>query len=78
MLDVYPNPATDYINVLLDTQADAKIRIFDMSGRMVYHQQLNTSGFNQLTIGINHLQNGIHTVIIETENTISRSKFIKQ
>ena len=78
MLDVYPNPATDHINVLFDTQADAQIRIFDMSGRMVYNQRLNTSGFNQHTISINHLQNGIYTIIIETGNTVSRSKFIKQ
>jgi hypothetical protein len=78
MLDVYPNPATDHINVLFDIQADAKISIFDMSGRMVYNQQLNTNGFNQHTISINQLQNGIHTIIIETEHIVSRCKFIKQ
>ncbi len=36
MLEVYPNPASEYLNVVFDHMGETAIQIMDMTGRTVY------------------------------------------
>ena len=67
-LQLYPNPATNYITITANENATAKI--YDAAGRMVKSQQVQ-KGIN--TIYINTLEKGVY--ICEVNN--SKAQFIK-
>lgn len=41
--NMYPNPATNHVNIQLTTESSMTVVITDLSGRVVYHQQFNES-----------------------------------
>ena len=68
---LYPNPATDHVNIQLNT--DAAISIFDLSGKTVYGGQL-IEGNN--TITTDNFVKGIYLVYITTENQRTTLKLV--
>lgn len=77
MLEVFPNPATNQINVIYDIKENVQISIIDLSGNLVYQNQTNSYGFNKQVIDISNLQPGIYTIIVKSKDAISPRKFIK-
>jgi hypothetical protein len=61
---IYPNPATNYINVEFYSKEEAttNLLIMDLSGRLT--QKVNpiktVKGINQATISVSNLPNGIY------------------
>ncbi len=52
-LKVYPNPASEYIIVELQSNEikDGTIQLYDMNGRIVYHEKFNlTEGTNRIDL----------------------------
>lgn len=78
MLEVFPNPATDQINVVYDIKSNVNIQIVDLSGKTVYQTQTKSYGFDKQIIDISQLQTGIYTIVIKSDNSISQRKFIKR
>src|SRR5690606_39085476 len=74
-LKVYPNPASDVINV--DYKEDiSSITIYDMNGRQVAHKKLNNSSN---VISVQQLASGTYIMKVETVNKqTSLVKFIKK
>ncbi len=70
-INIYPNPATDYITVSAsDFCAISNVVIYDSQGRKVlssYDTQINVSGFN----------NGVYFVEIQTNKCVVRYKLLK-
>lgn len=56
-INVYPNPASDNINIVLDQEETVNAVIYDMSGRKVRDIQLH-SGIN--SVDISNLSNGVY------------------
>lgn len=56
-INVYPNPASDNINIVLDQEETVNAVIYDMSGRKVHDIQLH-SGIN--SVDISNLSNGVY------------------
>lgn len=77
MLNVFPNPAVNQINVVYDTDKNIQISIVDLSGKMLYQGEVNSPGFDKQEIDISNLQTGIYSIIIKSGNNISSHKFIK-
>lgn len=77
MLEVFPNPAKNQINVVFDIKDNVQISIVDLSGKIVYQKQTNSYGFNKQVIDIGNLQPGVYTIVVKSDNTISPRKFIK-
>jgi hypothetical protein len=78
---VYPNPASQSINVLLgvETNAEVKISIIGMNGQLIDSRNVNTvAGINQEAFNIAALNSGIYFVKIEGEGFLSTQKFVKQ
>lgn len=76
-LDIYPNPATDIINIDgIDLQF-ATVTIFDVTGRVV-----STSTFDNLSassINVSNLPTGSYQLVIsDNSQIITNTKFIKQ
>ena len=76
---IYPNPATDIINV--ETGSSVKhldhIRIYDSGGKLVMNKQLNELSKEQ--INITSLNAGIYFVeLVTKEKEVLDSRFIKK
>lgn len=74
---VYPNPATDMVNVAFNTTQTEKtsIRIFDMVGRTVHTEDFTAeSGLNKVNINLHDVVKGIYFV----ELTNSNNKIVKK
>ena len=77
IFEVYPNPATDNINIVYDTKEAFQIKIIDMLGRTVYTNNINKIGFTNQQIDISNFEKGIYTIIIQTETIRNIQKFFK-
>lgn len=76
LINVYPNPATDQVNISYYGNADAvnSIRIFDAAGRMMKEiQSTNSGGYYPLTVDISNLTGGYYLL----EITTGSNRFVK-
>jgi hypothetical protein len=79
ILNVYPNPATDNINITFaGTTANIQLSIYDISGKEVFGQQIKNQGLNQEKIAVSSLKKGIYFITLTTENSKSTQKIIIQ
>ena len=60
IVEVFPNPAKDRINIRFAETSEAFVRLYDMTGRLVYSNASNTQTFVISTQG---LSQGIHTLV---------------
>ncbi len=74
---LYPNPATNQITLALSKSitGDGSIRIFDLSGRLVYSNYYSGL-FNRFTINISNLAPGIYYTKLQTSLEDFTDKFI--
>jgi hypothetical protein len=77
-VNVYPNPATSFLNV--DLTADAqniKVNVVDMSGKILYNDMINHDGGNQIyKVPVSNLASGIYYLQLNTPTGKSIQKFI--
>lgn len=72
-LSVYPNPATDVLNISLSNGTTIEtVNIYNVSGKLVNNIKLNG---NQ--IDISQLNNGVYMVEVLTPNGTFKTKFVK-
>ena len=72
-LSVYPNPATDVLNISLSNGTSIEtVNIYNVSGKLVNSIKLNG---NQ--IDISQLNNGVYMVEVLTANGTFKTKFVK-
>ncbi|HKL39809.1 MAG TPA: T9SS type A sorting domain-containing protein, partial [Cryomorphaceae bacterium] len=78
LINVYPNPTSDFIQIDLngtDARID-QISIFDVTGKMVL-QENNTAG-QFIQIEVSNLPQGQYTALLQSGMITYVSKFIKQ
>ena len=59
---VYPNPASDYINITSEISGEAEVNIFDMTGRCVKNTRIND--MSNATINISDVEEGVYFINI--------------
>ena len=59
-VEVFPNPAKDRINIRFAEACEASIRLYDMTGRLVYSHVSNTQA---VVIPTRGLSQGIYTLV---------------
>jgi len=74
-VNIYPNPATDYISFQSD-EVVKSVRIVSLTGQTVISVKPETSG--TLTIPVANISSGTYIIQIETNTNIRTSKFIKK
>ena len=57
---VFPNPVKDCINIRFEKEGEASVRLYDMTGRLVYYDASSTQSFLITTRG---LSQGIYTLV---------------
>lgn len=74
---LYPNPATDKLNVSSSLQGAATITIFDAVGRVVSQKNVNLSDATY-TGDISSLESGVYVIQIQAGDKMATQRFIKQ
>ncbi len=72
-LEIFPNPASDYVQIRLLDDLNGDLRIFDAAGRLVYTDVLSQTA--QTRIEISHLTNGLYIVELRQNNEVVRGRF---
>jgi len=78
-VEVYPNPVKDKVNVIIHSKGDnvASFRIMDVSGKeLISLTKPVVTGFNNFTLDVNKLQNGIYYINITSDTKTSLNKVI--
>ena len=78
---VYPNPASDVVNIFLPDDENARnICIYDYSGRVVFSMEISiiNPGKNSVLVNLEKLPSGIFTLaVINLDGTVRSSLIIK-
>lgn len=74
---IYPNPATESLSILLNEKESANIEVFDEAGRRIHSQKSNTE-VSKIEMNVSDFSSGIYTVRVTQANRTSAQIFIKQ
>ena len=69
-LSVYPNPATDQLNI--EIEGEFEYQVFDLNGKLVLN------GRNDNSIDVSSISNGQYLLKAKTKNEVFKSTFIKE
>ncbi|OUR93315.1 hypothetical protein A9Q87_05030 [Flavobacteriales bacterium 34_180_T64] len=73
---ISPNPATSKLNVFLPNASEnAIITVFDVLGKRVYNNELNTLSS---TIDVSNWNSGVYLVRVSTDTATHTKRFLKQ
>lgn len=72
-LQIYPNPATEKIQVE-STTSEGNLLIFDTFGQQILQKAINNSSN---TLDVSQLQKGVYWLVVETKEGKQSQKFIK-
>ena len=78
-MKLYPNPATDNVNILIASKenANAQLNIFHLMGQLVYSENVAVAeGNNLVRVSTSNLQAGVYMVNIKTNAGTSTQKLI--
>ncbi len=73
-LKIYPNPATNYINI--ESNENAVVSILNINGQLI-KQYLFEKGLSEGRIDISGFMPGLYIVTLQTKNTVFSAKMIK-
>lgn len=66
VLDVFPNPTTDFVNVYMNRNAEYNVTIYNLQGQQVMQTVVNGT---QAQLDVKHLNNGIYTIqLVDTKS----------
>ena len=78
-MKVYPNPASESVNVSFSSEenANAVISVMNLMGQTVYTENVNIhEGYNMVTLSTNNFRSGVYMVNIKTDKGTSTQKLI--
>ena len=73
MINIFPNPATDFVNI--EAEDLLRVTIFDLTGKTVRNVSAEQG---RTTIGINDLKSGCYLILVETNRDVVKKAFVKQ
>jgi hypothetical protein len=75
-LNVYPNPTSGQFDLSLSNidKVNGDINVYDMTGRRVYTQKVDATGFYTTSIDLGNCAKGLYTVQVRTENGVAAKK----
>ncbi len=78
-LSLFPNPAQDYLNINYQFAHGASLQllIYDIQGRLVYNETINSEA-EVLKVNISNLRKGIYLCRLHNDNSSITKKFIKK
>ena len=78
-MDIYPNPATDFVNVRTGEDVAASVKIYSASGAVAWSAaDVSVSLNSPLKIDLSDIAPGVYTLALETAKGTYKSKFSKK
>lgn len=77
-LQVFPNPASNYLNIVLDTPKPFLIEIIDPTGKSLQTKHIPSSGFISYTLDVEQLEPGIYFLKVLVDNQWVNRPFVIQ
>ncbi|MFY9418808.1 MAG: T9SS type A sorting domain-containing protein, partial [Bacteroidales bacterium] len=78
-LSVYPNPATDYINIVNKMgNKPFTVSIYNMNGQLVYVKLISDNSNATIQIPVSSLNSGTYIISCQGNNKMYSSKFVKE
>lgn len=75
IIDLYPNPATNNINIVSSTDAEMTIFVYNISGQQMYYgERLD----NHQVIDVSNLERGLYVVKVISDDEVITTRFLKQ
>lgn len=71
---VYPNPATDRINVLVRNKTENELTVYDINGKLIYQNTIHTSS----VITTEKWNRGVYFVKVSNSEGVSTTKIVLQ
>ncbi|MEO1254179.1 MAG: T9SS type A sorting domain-containing protein, partial [Bacteroidota bacterium] len=71
---IYPNPATDLINLVLLSAQEATISLTNMDGKLI--KEFSNNGLKEIKINLSYLQEGIYVINVNQSGASFQRKFI--
>ena len=77
-IKLYPNPATDYLNIEISSfnRERTIISIVDSGGRIL--QTYNFKDTENLRVNLKSFQNGIYTLLVISNKNVRHFQFVKR
>ena len=76
-LEVYPNPAGSYTNVISQKYPILEVNLYDVTGKLLQHVQAVT-GQTSIKLNTTDLSNGVYIIRVATTSGVYRQKLLKQ
>lgn len=78
-MDLYPNPATDKINIRMGKEVDGSVRVkvYNAGGALALEDLVKVSPFEPGILNISKLNGGTYTLVAEYEGKEVKDSFIK-
>lgn len=77
-LNVYPNPANDYLYIGMPTDGEYVFSVFDMTGKKVADYKLAIAAHESVRLNISALNSGTYFLSITNDKNIQTVSFVKQ
>jgi PKD repeat protein len=77
ILDVYPNPSHDYVEVKLPTTDNFELKIMDVAGKIISIEKIEKNS-QKIKLDISKYANGMYYLQLNSATTKYHSSFIKQ
>jgi uncharacterized delta-60 repeat protein len=74
-LQIYPNPVSNHVNILLPSTSDGSYSLFDLTGKEVLHNEFLNK--NLLDIDLQDFTLGTYIIRIKMDNTIMSAQLVK-
>ncbi len=80
MLELYPNPASDQIHVMVkrNLNANARISVLDISGKVLFSERLPVFHTSGSVLSIDHLSPGVYMVRVDDKAGSYVKRFIRK
>lgn len=79
LVNIFPNPASDYANIELNFVGNVKIEILNLLGSVVYQNNINASGQTNEVVYLGDLADGLYLLSVQTEEqNISRKLTVRR
>jgi len=69
-MKIFPNPATDYMNISLNSNVaePTEITIYDQRGRKVYISKCNYDGVSPIATNMSALSSGVYLISVKNSH----------
>lgn len=74
-LNIYPNPAKDFIKLQFDETDNYEVEIYDLIGNKVLSEIHSVEFGTELKFNLSNFQSGVYVMYIKTETAMTLKKF---